>query len=151
MECIAVGFKDNVFSSVVNTNRSSRAALAVTKSPMMLVIFRAEYELVEIDLQIKIKLRKSGARFTRAVHLNQRKEENPWPLTSHLLYQDSQQAQILTKALNCFEAEILRLKRRESFPCSGCVSGTGAPWIMAASMFCPSSKGGSRGGKVAYL
>lgn len=42
----------------------------MTKSPMMLVIFRAEYELVEIDLQINIKLAESGALFTHAVHLN---------------------------------------------------------------------------------
>lgn len=59
----------------------------MTKSQMMLVIFRAEYELVEIDLQIKIKLRKAGAPFTHAV-FNRIKEEKPCPLTSNLLYQD---------------------------------------------------------------
>ena len=48
----------------------------MTKSQMILVIFRAEYELVEIDLQIKIKLRKAGAPFAHAVHFNRIKEEN---------------------------------------------------------------------------
>lgn len=55
---------------------------------MMLVIFRAEYELVEIDLQIKIKLWKAGPPFTHAVHLSRIKEEKPCPLTSNLSYQD---------------------------------------------------------------
>lgn len=54
---------------------------------MLLVIFKAACELVEIDLQIKIKLRESGAPFTHAVLVNRRKER-PRPLTSSLLYQD---------------------------------------------------------------
>lgn len=49
---------------------------------MIMVIFRAEYELVEIDLQIKIKLRKAGTPFTHAVHFNRIKEEKPCPLTA---------------------------------------------------------------------
>lgn len=120
----------------------------MTESPMMLVMFRAEYELVGIDLQTKIKLRKSGALFHSCCSLELRKRRKPLPFDFPSIIPRSQQAQILTKALNCFEADILRLKRRESFPRSGCVSGTGAAWISAASMFCPSSKGEPRGARL---
>lgn len=88
----------------------------MTKSQMILVIFRAEYEVVEIDLQIKIKLRKAGAPFAHAVHFNRIKEEKPCPLTSNLLYQDPDKLKSSPKDPALFSGENSKTRKDRGLP-----------------------------------
>lgn len=113
----------------------------MTKSQMILVIFRAEYEVVEIDLQIKIKLRKAGAPFARAVHFNRIKEEKPCPLTSNLLYQDPDKLKSSPKDPALFSGENSKTRKDRGLPVFQLCFWNQRPMNYHSNVFCQNLKG----------